>query len=160
MRRSRKFHRGGGGGVVFIYVINVFHRGPYASLRVQLFLEGQLDPRGVGGVWDPIASRRGSVPDFLRKPITTCDFQVEWGGGGPDPLFPNSGSAHRWVRPMQRLGTQSKGATIRYRYNQVPHLTQDTNGKVTNSQLDTTNESQEISPFPAGDHNGSALAQW
>ena len=27
-----------------------------------------------------------------------------------------------------------KGAKIRYRYNQVPHLTQDTNGKVTNSQ--------------------------
>ena len=35
-----------------------------------------------------------------------------------------------------------KGAKIRNRYNQVPHLTQDTNGKVTNSQLDTTNESQ------------------
>ena len=34
------------------------------------------------------------------------------------------------------------GAKIRNRYNQVPHLTQDTNGKVTNSQLDTTNESQ------------------
>ena len=32
------------------------------------------------------------------------------------------------------------GAKIRNRYNQVPHLTQDTNGKVTNSQLDTTNE--------------------
>ena len=31
-------------------------------------------------------------------------------------------------------------------------LTEDTNGKVTNSQLDTTNESQEVSPFPAGDH--------
>ena len=46
----------------------------------------------------------------------------------------------------------SKGAKIRNRINQVPHLTQDTNGKVTNSQLDTTNESQEISPFPAGDH--------
>ena len=44
------------------------------------------------------------------------------------------------------------GARIRNRYNQVPHLTQDTNGKVTNSQLDTTNESQEVSPFPAGDH--------
>ena len=26
-------------------------------------------------------------------------------------------------------------------------------GKVTNSQLDTTNESQEVSPFPAGDHH-------
>ena len=45
-----------------------------------------------------------------------------------------------------------KGAKIRNRYNQVPHLTQNTNGKVTNSQLDTTNESQEVSPFPAGDH--------
>ena len=45
----------------------------------------------------------------------------------------------------------SKGAKIRNRYNQVPHLTQDTNGKVTNSQLDTTNESQEVIPFPAGD---------
>ena len=25
-------------------------------------------------------------------------------------------------------------------------------GKVTNSQLDTTNENQEVSTFPAGDH--------
>ena len=46
----------------------------------------------------------------------------------------------------------NKEAKIRNRYNQVPHLTQDTNGKVTNSQLDTTNESQEVIPFPAGDH--------
>ena len=46
----------------------------------------------------------------------------------------------------------SKGAKIRNRYNQVPHLTQDTNGKVTNSQLDAKNESQEVSAFPAGDH--------
>ena len=45
----------------------------------------------------------------------------------------------------------SKGAKIRYRYNQVPNLTQDTNGKVTDSQLVTTNESQEVSLFPAGD---------
>ena len=47
----------------------------------------------------------------------------------------------------------SKGAKIRNRYNQVPHLTQDTNRKVTNSQqLDTTNESQEVRTFPSGDH--------
>ena len=45
----------------------------------------------------------------------------------------------------------SKGAKIRNRYNQVLHLTQDTNGKVKNSQLDITNESQEVSTFPAGD---------
>ena len=32
------------------------------------------------------------------------------------------------------LSKVSKGAKIRNRYNQVPHLTQNTNGKVTNSQ--------------------------
>ena len=40
----------------------------------------------------------------------------------------------------------------RVQRSEVPHPTKDTNGKVTNSQLDTTNESQEVSPFPAGDH--------
>ena len=38
----------------------------------------------------------------------------------------------------------SKGAKIRNRYSQVPHLTQDINEKDTNSQLDTTNESQDV----------------
>ena len=34
-------------------------------------------------------------------------------------------------------------------------MTQDTNGKVTTSQLGITNERQEVSPFPAGDHKAS-----
>ena len=38
-------------------------------------------------------------------------------------------------------------AKIRNRYNQAPHLTQDTNGKVTASQLDVTNESLEVSQY-------------
>ena len=46
-----------------------------------------------------------------------------------------------------RLLKVSKGTKIRNRYNQVPHLTQD--DKLT---VDTTNEGQEVSPFPAGDH--------
>ena len=39
-------------------------------------------------------------------------------------------------RNMEKLRAEqvSKGAKIRNRYNQVPHLTQDTNGKATNSQ--------------------------
>ena len=45
-----------------------------------------------------------------------------------------------------------KRAKTRNRYNQAPHLTQDTIGKVTNLQLDITHESQEACPFPAGDH--------
>ena len=48
-----------------------------------------------------------------------------------------------------------KRAKIRNRYNQAPLLTQDTNGKVTTSQLDITNENQEVSPFPAGDNKSS-----
>ena len=50
---------------------------------------------------------------------------------------------------QSRIINVSKGAKIRNRYNQVPQVTQDTNGKVINSQLDTTNERQEVSPFPA-----------
>ena len=48
-----------------------------------------------------------------------------------------------------------KRAKIKNRYNQAPHLTQDTNGKVTSSQLDITNESKEVSLFPAGDYKAS-----
>ena len=36
-----------------------------------------------------------------------------------------------------------------------PHLTQDTNWKVTTSQLDITKESQEVSLFQEGDHKAS-----
>ena len=63
-------------------------------------------------------------------------------------IFPRIQMFRNWVVRNK----VSKGAKIRNRYNQVPHLTQDTNGKVTNSQLDTTNESQEVRLFPAGDH--------
>ena len=42
------------------------------------------------------------------------------------------------VKPVlsghSKIDKVSKGAKIRNLYNQVPHLTQDTNGKVTNSQ--------------------------
>ena len=44
---------------------------------------------------------------------------------------------HLWMtfkNKVHSLMEVSKGAKIRNRYNQVPHLTQDTNGKVTNSQ--------------------------
>ena len=54
--------------------------------------------------------------------------------------------------PVYIITKVRKRAKIRNRYNQAPHLIQDTNGKVIRSQLDITNESQEISPFPAGDH--------
>ena len=55
----------------------------------------------------------------------------------------------------RKHGKVRKGTKIRNRYNKAPQLTQGTNGKVAISQLDITNESQEVSPFPAGDHNAS-----
>ena len=48
-----------------------------------------------------------------------------------------------------------KRAKIRIQYNQARHLTQYTNGKVATSQIDIKMESQEVSPFPAGDHKAS-----
>ena len=48
---------------------------------------------------------------------------------------------------LRKESYKVRGARIRNQYNQVPHLTQDNNGKVTNSQLDTTNDSQKVSPF-------------
>ena len=55
----------------------------------------------------------------------------------------------------RKHGKVRKRIKIRNRYNQSPHLTKGTNGKVATSQLDITNESQEVSPFPAGDHKAS-----
>ena len=66
------------------------------------------------------------------------------------PAFYN----YQLLWPFLKVGQNAK---IRNRYNQVPYLTHDTNGKVTNSQLDITNESQEVSPFPAGDRVGKVL---
>ena len=56
---------------------------------------------------------------------------------------------------IRRTNKVSKGAKIRNGYNQAPYLTQGTNGKVTTSQLDITNENQEANPFPEGDHKAS-----
>ena len=44
---------------------------------------------------------------------------------------------------------------IMNRYNQVPHLTKDTIYESDKTQLDITNENQEVSPFPVGDHQAA-----
>ena len=46
-------------------------------------------------------------------------------------------------------------AKIKNRYNQVPHLTQDTTWKVTKNTISVTNKSQEVSPFPTRDHKAA-----
>ena len=45
--------------------------------------------------------------------------------------------------------------TIPMKYNQIPHLTQDTNGKSDNLTIRHHKQSQEVSIFPACDHKAS-----
>ena len=66
-------------------------------------------------------------------------------------MVPNM-PVHMVILPMVVIMIVSKDAKIRNRYNQEPYLTQDSIGKVTNSQLYNTHENQEVSPFPAGNH--------
>ena len=69
-----------------------------------------------------------------------ADFIGDKKNTDPDPLSSQPEYAitnHEYT--LLRLGSGlfievRKGAKIRSRYNQVPHPTQDTNGKVTNSQ--------------------------
>ena len=51
--------------------------------------------------------------------------------------------------------SKKKGKYQESKKNQAPLLTQDTNGKLTTSQLDITNESQEVTTYPAADHTAS-----
>ena len=48
-----------------------------------------------------------------------------------------------------------KTAKSRKRYNQVPYLTQDTTMESNKNTINITNKSQEVNPFPAGDHKAA-----
>ena len=48
-----------------------------------------------------------------------------------------------------------KTARIRKRYNQVPHLSQDTTWESNKIAKNITNKSREVSPFPSGDHKAA-----
>ena len=61
----------------------------------------------------------------------------------------------RWTVLFPTLVKVRKVAKIRNRYNQVPHLTQDTTGESGIIQSNIKNERQEVSPFPAGDHKAA-----
>ena len=48
-----------------------------------------------------------------------------------------------------------KEAKLRKRYNQVPHLTQDTLQESNKNTIDITNKNQEVRPFQAVDHKAA-----
>ena len=53
------------------------------------------------------------------------------------------------------LNKVRKTARIRIRYNQVPHLSQDSEWESNKITINITNKSQEVSPFPSGDHKAA-----
>ena len=55
----------------------------------------------------------------------------------------------------RRLEKVRKRTKIRTRYNQVPHLTQDTTSESSKTTINITNKNQEVSPFPEGDHKAA-----
>ena len=48
-----------------------------------------------------------------------------------------------------------KTARIRNRYNQVPHLSLDIKWESNKITINITKKSQEVSPFPSGDHKAA-----
>ena len=71
----------------------------------------------IGALWSPDGK---GLTSWLWSVMSNCKFVTF-------PLYPGSGVVLGCIKV-------SNGAKIRNRYNQVPHLTRDTNGKVTNSQ--------------------------
>ena len=70
MGGSRKFHQGNLNNVLFSHL-------SISQRAIQASLEKQLDPMG------KISSLGVSIPELLRKPISTCDFPGQ--SGPPDP---------------------------------------------------------------------------
>ena len=56
---------------------------------------------------------------------------------------------------FQNNSRVGKAAKIMNRYNRVQHLTQDITWKSDKTQPNITNKSQEVSPFPSGDHKAA-----
>ena len=94
------------------------------------------------GFWETI----GANPEILK--ILREGYRIPFFESPPESFSKNNISALKNMefveeavfellksnRVVQTPFKVSKVAKIRNRYNQVPHLTQDTNGKVTNSQ--------------------------
>ena len=65
-------------------------------------------------------------------------------------------STTRLFNPNTKLIVKvRKTAKIKKRYNQVPHLTQDTTWENNKNTINITNKSREVSPFPACVHKAA-----
>ena len=134
------------GPILFLIFINDLPDNIRSSVR--LFADDCVLYRNISSIQDCL---------ILQEDLTSlgqweADWQMKFNVAKCHSMSVNRHQHQKQILIDYSIIKVSKGAKIRNRYNQVQYLTQDTNGKVTNSQLDTTNESQEVSPFPAGDN--------
>ena len=111
-------------GVLTTFVLDinvVFQKGPYGTpsrMEVRTSISKET--------YSHLLFSRGLGPPATPPPSGPTHGQLQCKGATPQYNAPQTES----LRSLK----VSNGAKIRNRYNQVPHLTQDTNGKVTNSQ--------------------------
>ena len=92
------------------------------------------------------------LPIFLRKNTKPCITLLAF-SDSESPYYlvypnPTTFALVIWVKVR-------KTARTRNRYNQVPHLSQDTKWKSNKITINITNKSQEVSPFSSGDHKAA-----
>ena len=94
-------------------------------------------PDGIVQLCLPVRWSRTSIGDItvVLRQVSVTDISA---GSAPTTTDVLASQLYMFQTHLLVKCKVSKGAKIRNRYNQVPYLTQDTNGKVTNSQLDTT----------------------
>ena len=103
-----------------IYIGSEIKRSDLTSQQSSVSTEKQQTESSLGTM-NPSRKRKASEIDFFYFDISPKKRRLD--------------TRKMKTTIRRKTGTKvSKGAKIRNRYNQVPHLTQDTNGKVTNSQ--------------------------
>ena len=85
-------------------------------------------------IWNHFNRKKGCLQRFSSY-VHIC-LKCKKPSHGQSACHPSiaTGTEHSITTGSRNRLKVSNGAKIRNRYNQVPHLTQDTNGKVTNSQ--------------------------
>ena len=102
------------------------------------------------------------VETLSRRKVDLCCVQETRYWGGHCRMITGKDSRYKLFWSGNSKGTAGVGVFVAEKWiekvfevkrvSDRPHLNQDTNWKVTNQQSYTTNESQEVSPLPAGDH--------
>ena len=105
---------------------------------------------------ESIQSSTTPVPGYTNGKVTKSQKNIT---SKNQELSPFPSGDHKAAMSRRESMTNTievrKRATIRNRYNQVPHLSLDTKWESNKITINITNKNQEVSPFPSGDHKAA-----